>query len=143
MKDILELKIKMEGIEIDFSEGLKIKYNSGDVGGFIKIIYDHHQDCCESVYADFDVFKHYINDIQAMSDIEQIRIKGIEGEGFVIFFEGDFSVWGDYYDQKVGVFVPCYNSQNGYYSSQLDLLIESEVGNYKIDLTEFTCDRVA
>ncbi len=90
----------------------------------------HKQDCCESIYADFSVLKTYnlstitgkeinIFDIEFNEDIENY-IKKIEDMGFILI-------------SKIGerFFVPCYNSQNGYYSRNLDLVIvrndESEI----------------
>lgn len=66
----------------------------------------HFQDCCESVYADWDHLKDeagiYDTDFSELSigyRREGIRLCGI-GRSF---------------------FVPCYNEQNGYYNSNLDI----------------------
>jgi hypothetical protein len=66
----------------------------------------HDQDCCEYVFADFnqlqdtDAIDHEFN--------EKIKIENVPSAGFRI----------------EGYFIPCYNQQNGYYSSDLFLIIE-------------------
>lgn len=65
----------------------------------------HSQDCCEHVYADWESLKTEVgvmdHNFATTPIIEFIKDSGIRVEGF---------------------FVPCYNSQNGYYSSQLELV---------------------
>lgn len=69
-----------------------------------KITSVHYQDCCEHVYADFKQLKD--TNIM-MEDFDEIKIEKVLGSGF-----------------KIGAyFVPCYNSQNGYYNSDLSLAI--------------------
>ena len=84
-----------------------------------KIIFDngyelesyHEQDCCEHVYADFEILKDYnvstktgktinIEDIDFEEHLEYL-IQGIENEGFNMI-------------SKIGekFFIPCYNSHN-------------------------------
>jgi hypothetical protein len=127
MKEIYNKKIESTE-EISYSEdGVKI--------GNIEITHHHSQDCCESVYADWLVFKDYIKDIKKIK-VENIRIKTVPDDGFVIFFEGSWLRWGEYYADKVGVFVPCYNSQNGYYSDNLELIIKDGEITQTIDITD-------
>ena len=79
----------------------------------IKITFDHDQDCCEDNYADF----------------EQLKDTGIEQEEFTepLIFEkaGDhgfrFGNLGKMY------YVPCYSSQNGYYTTEVDIYIAKQV----------------
>ncbi len=83
-------------------------------------IEDHHeQDCCENVYADFEALK----DSGIMDEeIEKIEIEGVEDSGFRLNKH----------------FVPCYDRQNGYYSSSLSLIITRPDGYAKtIDITKF------
>lgn len=109
--------------------------------GNLSISTHHDQDCCESVRGEFSVFKHYVDEILKMKKIDNIRIKGVEGEGFVIFLESGYDSYSSYYENKVGVFVPCYNEQNGYYSDKLELIISelidvNTLSVIKIDLRE-------
>lgn len=94
-----------------------------DNGTTIKDI--HEQDCCEHVYADWkqlgdtDVFQHEFS--------EELSIECIDDSGFRID----------------GYFVPCYNSQNGWYSSELELHITLKNGYKKIiDISEFVSDDI-
>ena len=76
-------------------------------------IYDtHEQDCCETVFADWP------EDIE--SDLNSL---GITYETVAVEFVADFGI------KMNGISVPCYDRQNGYYSSNLTLSIER--GNEK------------
>ena len=71
-----------------------------------KITYDHEQDCCEYNYAAF----------------EQLEDTGIEQEEFTepLIFESVRS--GFRFGNKGKMyFVPCYSSQNGYYTTEVDI----------------------
>lgn len=78
----------------------KIIFNNG-----VEITYYHDQVCCETVYADFSALKD-----QGILNIEidNINIELVENAGFKLN----------------GYFIPCYNEQNGYYSSDLELIIK-------------------
>lgn len=65
----------------------------------------HNQDCCEAVYADWNALKD--SNIMDFDFPENFTIEGVPNSGFRI---------GPY-------FVPCYDQQNGYYSSDLSLII--------------------
>jgi hypothetical protein len=94
------------------------------------IIEDHHeQDCCEHVYADFSALEDttFFDELKGKNlTAKEVanNIELVEGKGFRIF----------------GYFVPCYNVQDGYYSSNLTLIITEEHGKnkIKIDLTNCT-----
>ncbi len=101
----------------------------------------HQQDCCENVYADFETLKDYnvstktgksikIQDIDFNETLEAL-VEGIKGEGFNII-------------SKIGekFFVPCYNEQNGYYSSDLELILYKEKVKESIDISEFVQDEI-
>lgn len=86
----------------------------------------HEQDCCESVYADFGAVKSLLF---AKSEFTKITIEGVKDVGIRIgYSEDDFECNYD--------IIPCYNSQNGYYSNDLDLVIKSAEYNLVIDITE-------
>lgn len=135
MENQIEIKVELKNPEITIEDDL-IK-----IGDLYLSAY-HDQDCCERVYADFEVFTSYLAQIKNMSIIENVRIKGVSGEGFVVFFEGTMDWTKEYYEQKVGVFVPCYNEQNGYYSSNLILNIVYDAEEYVFDLNDCIDDRI-
>lgn len=75
-----------------------------DDGTFLVDI--HYRDCCEHVYADWE---QVANDSLALQyDFDRLKIQ----ENKYGFRFGDGKHW---------VFVPCYNIQNGYYSSELEV----------------------
>jgi hypothetical protein len=99
-------------------------------GNFIDIVDEHDQDCCEHVYADWDAVKLYEKDLLGKT-FKELVIKGIEGAGFLLCFYKDW-------EKSVKIFVPCYNEQNGYYSSDLSLIINGK----KIDISSFVEDNI-
>lgn len=104
--------------------------------------YYHEQDCCENVYAEFEMLKDYnvsvvtgknidIKEIDFEESLEKL-IQGVEEAGFNMI-------------SKIGekFFVPCYNSQNGYYSGNLELILYKE-NNVKeiLDISDFVKDEI-
>ncbi len=73
----------------------------------------HDQDCCESVYADWKSLKDQYLIGNNSPDFSDITIEKVANSGFRLIDSN-----------KNGYFVPCYNYQNGYYSSNLSLTIE-------------------
>ena len=105
-------KISSEGIEFD--DGIKVE--------------DYHsQDCCESVWADWDALSDY--DLIGF-EIDDL-LNSIE-----IVPDGGFRI--------AKHFVPCYNQQNGYYSSSLELRITypDKLMVVTIDLSEGVQDQI-
>lgn len=93
---------------------------------------DHHdQDCCEHVYADWGVLEYYRKDIVGKK-VKEMLIKPVENMGFLICFYQDW-------EKGEKIFVPCYNDQNGYYGSDLELIINGET---KIDVSNYVEDRI-
>lgn len=101
----------------------------------------HDRDCCEDVYADFSVLQTYnisnitgntinIREIDFEENLNKL-VKGIEGQGFNLI-------------SKIGenFFVPCYNEQNGYYSSNLTLILHKQEEKETLDITDFIEDRI-
>lgn len=85
-----------------------IGYNEEDNGYIIltdgtTIDFSHEQDCCETVYADLSA----LNDTGFETD-DSIRWETLKIE-----------VVKDYGFRLNGYGIPCYNSQNGYYSSNI------------------------
>ena len=93
------------------------------------IIEDYHkQDCCEHVYADFSALEDttFFDELKGKNlTAKEVanNIELVEGNGFRIF----------------GYFVPCYNVQDGYYSSNLTLIITEEHRKNKIEINLTNC----
>lgn len=93
--------------------------------------YEHRQDCCEEVYANFEHLKLY-------KDILNIEFKDNLIERISLANNHGFFIIG-YLNDIVKIFVPCYNVQNGYYNDELTLIFTDNEGNKKtLDLTKMT-----
>ena len=80
------------------------------------VSHEHIQDCCEEVYADWNSLKD--QPIMTLEKIIQVDFVMVKNSGIVLdLFNQDY--------QKHSFFVPCYNIQNGYYSNDLKLIIQS------------------
>lgn len=100
--------------------------NSGiKIGKDWSLTDSHEQDCCENVYADWDALKAH--ESWFGSSVTGITIKSVKGMGFLLCFE----VYGTY-----KYFVPCYNEQNGYYSSELHLVVKDGKDTKIIDISD-------
>lgn len=122
---------------------LKENYLKFDNGYIIEGI--HEQDCCESVYADFEYLKLMninpsngqpisITDIEFTEDIENC-IKLVPETGFKLIAKekyGDYTSW----------LVPCYNYQNGYYNSCLELKITKDTLEIIVDISKCVEDHI-
>ncbi len=102
--------------------------------GDIRFGSNHDQDCCENVYADFSVLK-YVKDIIVGKNITEIVVKAVDEMGFLLDFRYN-------YDSHEKVFIPCYNYQNGYYGSNLELLINNNGVETKIDISNLVEDHI-
>lgn len=89
--------VKIEENRIEFSDGTIIHC-------------DHCQDCCEHNYADF----HQLDDLARNYNYKtsRLRFEAVDGSGFR-FGDSPFRMF----------FVPCYSSQNGYYSSDIEVYL--------------------
>lgn len=95
-----------------------ISHDGVELYNGIKVTDYHDQECCECVFADWNALKDttFENEI-----FNNVKIEKIKDSGFKIN----------------GYFVPCYNIQNGYYSSDLELRIIYPDGEIEyIDLLE-------
>jgi len=85
------------------------------------LTHHHMQDCCEHVYADWQYLRE-----ESPSRIKEIRafeVFEVPNTGIrIVFLNGDY--------EEHASFVPCYNSQNGYYNSNLEIVLLG--GNVKI-----------
>lgn len=106
-----------------------------------KLEYYHEQDCCEMVYADFEVLKNYnvstktgknikIEEIDFSENLGEIAV-GVEKMGFNMI-------------SKIGekFFIPCYNEQNECYSSDLELILYKEKTKEIMDISQFVKDKI-
>ncbi len=107
-----------------------------------KLEYYHEQDCCESVYAEFEILKDYnVSPVTGKS----IDIKEIDFEESLIKLAEGVKEVGFNMISKIGekFFVPCYNSQNGYYSGYLELILYKENNAKEIlDISDFVKDDI-
>lgn len=121
--------------------GKVTEFNATDESLTVKIGEDtykfytyHDQDCCESVYGDFSPVKYYKDQI-IDKEVTNIVIKSVKGMGFLLCF-------GKEYSTNVKIFIACYNVQNGYYSSNLSLVIENNNVKTTIDISELVEDDI-
>lgn len=124
-------KIDVDGsilsAKITNADTLELLFRNGD-----KIVFAdcHSQDCCERVYADWSNI-NIEKLIDNMKNYSSIVIKGVEDMGILLVFNLGFIV-------PIKEFVPCYNIQNGYYSTDLNLTIyknDNEIAT--IDISKF------
>lgn len=71
------------------------------------ITHEHDQDCCETNYADFSNAKDEIGDYDFESPL---LFEAVKDYGF------------RFGDSRTMFSIPCYSCQNGYYSSDVDIL---------------------
>ena len=125
LENILLETIKI-GKPIDI---LKVDDGAVTINGIV-LSYHHDSDCCEHVYADFPYIKEQIVEISGIN-VETLEIKAVPKMGILLSF-----------DDKYKYFIPCFNSQNGYYSSNLKLLIEMNGLRKEIDISDFVEDKI-
>lgn len=106
----------------------KIKHISDDIIVFengYKLYSNHSQDCCEHHWLDF-------------SNIKEEDYKDLE---FDLSTDNFFNRVEDYGIELLAtnnfpLRIPGYGSNNGYYSSNLDLVLETDKGTRNYDITE-------
>ncbi|MCI8396670.1 MAG: hypothetical protein HFJ52_03125 [Clostridia bacterium] len=107
-----------------------------------KLEYYHEQDCCESVYAEFEILKDYNVSLVTGKNID---IKEIDFEESLTKLVEGVKEAGFNMVSKIGekFFVPCYNSQNGYYSGDLELILYKENNvREELDISDFVEDDI-
>lgn len=113
-----------------------IKFDNGS-----KLTYDHYQCCCEKVYPDFLFVKNYnCLGSYGSSDCFEASFEDDPSEfkrSFTCIDEAGFIFRTDCGD---AIFVPCYNIQNGYYGTDLELVYldkdDKEIWRIDIEHTE-------
>lgn len=118
-----------DNLRIEFKEEVWVKSVEG---GLIltdgTVISDfHEQDCCENVFANWDS----LEDSKTLFEegFTSIKISKVLDSGFNLLVGDGF--WGD-----LRYFVPCYNYQNGFYSSDLALTIKGGTGTIVFDISD-------
>jgi len=97
----------------------QLKFDDGTI-----IEFHHEQDCCENVFADF---KSLSDQELIGKEFNSLDIEGVKDSGFKLN----------------GHFVPCYNKQNGYYSSDLELVINHpDESKTTKDISKFVADKI-
>ena len=85
----------------------KIIFNNGN-----EISYFHEKDCCEDNYADFE----QIEELALSYDFdEDLIFEKLNKQGF------------RFGDKRAMFFIPCYSIQNGYYSSDINILYNDNI----------------
>ena len=115
---------KIKFIECDPCVELVKNVDGGVQGGIVfddgtALVDCHYQDCCEQVYADWEYLldESYVMECD-FSDLDIEERTGRHDNGIRICATNGMRF-----------FVPCYNEQNGYYNSNLNIkLVEVETG---------------
>ena len=96
----------------------------------------HAQDCCENVYVDFEDLEIYRDQIDELGFITEFLLSGVKNEWIVMFlYNGTTGITGE--PHRLWIFMACRNSQNGYYSDNLELIVKvSESTSHRFDLRE-------
>ena len=108
----LELKVTEEALEI-----CNVSFSSS-----------HDQVCCENVYAEFSCVEGYITQLKSLYGVRALEIVGVEDMGFLFIAENESG-------KRVPMLINCYNSQNGYYSDNLDLVVTKDGVESKYNLS--------
>lgn len=106
-------------------------------GTWVELRDFHSQDCCESVYADWEYMDHMLPELTRGDTYVGMTIKGVPDMGLLLCFVEDYGL-------GTKLFLPCYNSQNGYYSSNLMLLVRSHLdeNGQEFDITDYEEDHI-
>lgn len=88
-------------------DSCRILFDTGD-----EITFYHEQNCCENNYADFS----QLDDIARNTAFQKpLTFEFVEGSGFRFGNEDKM------------FFVPCYSIQNGYYSTDINILFNGKI----------------
>lgn len=122
-KEIARVSVQDESVVLHFTDET-----------FLTIETYHDQDCCESVYGDFSAVKAQFNELPGKK-LKELVVKSVSEMGFLLNFKVG---WREYNK----IFVACYNSQNGYYSSNLSLRIKNGETTTEVDISDAVEDQI-
>jgi len=105
-----------------------------DADKHTKIATEHDQDFCENVFGDFSISKYYEKELVGKT-VGSLTLKRVEDMGFLLCFDGG-------YRKEVKIFIPCYNYQNGYYSSNLSVEITQDGTKTEVDISDCVEDHI-
>lgn len=89
---------------------------------YVQITITHYQDCCEWNYADLNQIENRA--FKQAFDPLSFHIEKVEGSGF------------KFGDKNIMFFIPCYSVQNGYYTDEVKISIESNLHDWLTCETE-------
>lgn len=115
-------KVKIITLNFKSAETIAhIDYDGITFSNGVKIEHSHPQECCEEVYADWQALKT----TNVMGEkFREVTIYGIPELGISL----------NHY------LVPCYDIQNGYYSSDLKVEIIVRDTIFSFDITDYTSE---
>lgn len=109
-----KINVKLSHIHIVEVTDTYIRFNDDSM-----ITFDHAQDCCEYNYADFE----QLDDIARNYNFQTpLQFEAIDHAGF------------RFGDGRAMFFIPCYSSQNGYYTADIDIYYNNQCQ------LSFTCE---
>lgn len=120
---ITAVEVSDEAVTLTFLDGQPIEISSY-----------HSQDCCEHVYADFSVMKYHADELRT-KPVRSLTLKRVLNMGFLVCFERG-------YDSYEKIFIPCYNYQNGYYSSNLSVVLKEGEMKTEVDISDCVEDHI-
>jgi len=85
-----------------------IEFDNGNT-----ITFDHDQDCCEHNFADFSQLEDIVTEVEFDSEL---IFEAVENSGFR-FGSKNTPMF----------FIPCYSSQNGYYTTEIDIYYNNKI----------------
>ncbi len=96
-----------------------------DDGSYIS--YNHEQDCCEYNYADFSVLDVMLGNEKDYVEFDSFEITTVDDGGFLItLYLPDKRILRC---QEHKIFIPCYSEQNGYYTTDIEIIYSDKDGN--------------
>ena len=115
MKEIFTKKFKTP-VKIKSTSLEELVFSDGS-----KLLSDHSADCCECNYADFTS----LDDSPILNQVfTTLTFEKVDGYGF----------------KMNGYMVNCYSEQNGYYSSDVDILFQTKNGKEATRLFNIDCE---
>lgn len=125
-----------------FEHTFKEPINAEDFDIQKYISYDHEQDCCENVYIDMEHIDLYKPMIQALKEIVKFEIWTAPEDWIIVF------VYAKDDDRRTNerirywIYLPCRNEQNGFYSSNLEIIVTIDDIVHKIDISDNVYDYI-